>query len=164
MLLMALQHKFLFVTILGSSHLQSSCSYSKVRYGRWLRSDPFCLRLCLFQVKKEIWKIFYTLECVWVHMKMQSNWKYISVDCKLRPLDPEIFLHIDFTFNQFPLSSLTHTKPKELGRSYPRSSLCPPLVKPVPTCLLLPIFLLSLSLQPTKVGSDTACHRSSAFT
>ena len=27
MLLTALQHKFLFVTILGSSHLQSSCPY-----------------------------------------------------------------------------------------------------------------------------------------
>ena len=69
----------------------------------------------------------------------------------------EMILHSDFTFNQCPLSSLTHAKAKELGREIPK-------VKPVPTCLLSPICLLSLSLWPTKAGSDTACHRSCAFT
>ena len=107
--------------------------------------------------EKEIWKIFYTLECVWVHIKIWLNWKYISVDHKWRSLDLEMILHSDFTFNQCPLSSLTHAKPKELGREIPK-------VKPVPTCLLSPICLLSLSLRPTKAGSDTACHRSCAFT
>ena len=107
--------------------------------------------------EKEIWEIFYTLECVWVHMKIRLNWKYISVDHKWRSLDLEMILHSDFTFNQCPLSSLTHAKPKELGREIPK-------VKPVPTCLLSPICLLSLSLWPTKAGSDTACHRSCAFT
>ena len=107
--------------------------------------------------KKEIWKIFYTLECVWVHMKIRLNWKYISVGHKLRPLDLEMILNSDFTFNQYPLSSLTHAKPKELGREIPK-------VKLVPTCLLSLICLLSLSLWPTKAGSDTACHWSCAFT
>ena len=105
----------------------------------------------------EIWKIFYTLECVWVHMKIRLNWKYISVGHKLRPLDLEMILNSDFTFNQYPLSSLTHAKPKELGREIPK-------VKPVPTCLLSPIYILSLSRQPIKAGSNTACHRSCAFT
>ena len=107
--------------------------------------------------EKEIWKIFYTLECVWVHIKIWLNWKYISVDHKWRSLDLEMILHSDFTFNQCPLSSLTHAKSKELGREIPK-------VKPVPTCLLSPICLLSLSLWPTKAGLDTACHRSCAFT
>ena len=107
--------------------------------------------------KKEIWKIFYTLECVWVHMKIRLNWKYISVGHKLRPLDLEMILNSDFTFNQYPLSSLTHAKPKELGREIPK-------VKLVPTCLLSLICLLSLSLWPTKARSDTACHWSCAFT
>ncbi|KAL0012843.1 hypothetical protein SO802_007951 [Lithocarpus litseifolius] len=48
------------------------------------------------------------------------------VDRKLRPLEPEIVLHIHFTFKQFPPSLQTHTKPKELRRELTK-------VKPVST-------------------------------
>ena len=81
------------------------------------------LRLCLFRLKWKLGKYFTPL-IVWVHMKIQSNWKSISVDHKLNPLEPEIGLHSNFTFNQFPLFSLTHTKPKEWERERPSSCHC----------------------------------------
>ena len=95
----------------------------------------------------EIRKIFYTLECVWVHMKIWSNWKSISVYRKLNPLDSEFGLHSNFTLNQFPLSSLTHTKPKERERERERERACatanPPSPLPPSTrhCLLSLIHL-----------------------
>ena len=135
----------------------------------------------------EIRKIFYTLECVWVHMKIWSNWKSISVDRKLNPLDSEFGLHSNFTFNQFPLSSLTHTKPKERERE----SLChcqstftvasvdpslppfidPPLLLPpladlpFPPLFSLPslpllVFSLSLSSRTTHWGRILNCMSS----
>ena len=142
----------------------------------------------------EIRKIFYTLECVWVRIKIQSNWKSISVDCKLNPLDLEIGLHSDFTFNQFPLSSLTHqaegTRERERERERPSSchrrstsataSTCQPVAvsshwtasaiastrqsaassSRLSSLFSLPLFILSLSLRPTKAEFWIACHRS----
>ena len=108
-------------------------------------SEITCLlRLCLFRLKWKLGKYFTPLS-VWVHMKIRSNWKSNLVDRKLNPLDPEIGLRSNFTFNQFPLSSLTHTKPKEWERE--RDLACatanppPPLPLPTRHCLLSPICL-----------------------
>ena len=63
----------------------------------------------------------------------------------------------------YPSFSLAHPSPHRLtpsqrnqGESYPRSSLYPSLVKPVPTCLFSPICLLSLPFDQPR--SDWTLH------
>ena len=64
---------------------------------------------------------------------------------------PKIGLHSDFTLNQFPLSSLTHTKLKEGERDLARAIAdppppLPPLANlPLPPLFSLPLLVLSLS-------------------
>ena len=61
-------------------------------------------------------KTFYTLEGVWVRMKIRSNWKWISVDCKIESLTHENQLHLYFTFKWFPDSQTPEERERERAR------------------------------------------------
>ena len=89
-------------------------------------------------VVKKIGKIFYTLEGVWVCMKIRSNWKWISVDCKIESLTTENQLQFYFTFKPFPpqkISLLTHSHHSRQVQAEGRRELSPvkPRSSPRPT-------------------------------
>ena len=67
---------------------------------------------------KEIRKTFYTLEGVWVRMKIRSNWKWISVDHKIESKMHANQLHLYFTFKWFPTHK--HSKRKKERKSKKR--------------------------------------------